>query len=156
MKTAVMISLLILMTIGLAAQTGYFDLSFGAKLAICDSLLRSQGLACKDTLAQGNWEFNKQSAFTYYPTSDFPEDEHLARVNIYFEPGKPGLKGWCAYYYLGKEENIGKRILSKLQEIHDNKIVSSGQTSTCNFDNNRYLETGNSSDFFYFWYNTRN
>lgn len=156
MKRTVITLALFILSVGLAAQTGYFKLSYGESLAVCDSLLRSQGLACPDTLDKGNWEFNKQTAYTYYPSENFPEDEHLARVNIYFEPGKPYLKGWCAYYYLGKEENIGQRIRTKLQEIHGSQLKNSGSTQTLDFEKKRYLETGYLSDNFYFWYNTRN
>lgn len=155
MKYMFFTSVLLLFTACLTAQTGLYDLSFGSDFTVCDSILRAKGLSCSYSENYASEIVKSDAAFVYYPTESYPEDDHLARVNLYFKKNNPYLHGWVAYYYTSKEPEISSRLISLLQATHDNQLTGSGASFKLEFADGRYLETGPSSDLYYVWYNTR-
>ncbi len=85
MKRTVLIAILLVLTLGLFAQSGFFDLSYG------DSYQKA-----KDTLTKGDSRFvedeNEGGVCTYLSPVE-PDIDHLA---LYFDDGK--LVSWKVYF----------------------------------------------------------
>ena len=146
MKKTGLVILLLSLYVGSFALSGLYNLSFGEKYKVTNTILKKQGI--QSTSGSPLKALKKQSSVSvvYYPKTGNTAEIQLSRVVLYYVNNSPLLDSWLAYYVFPQTEQSGKIILDKVTSLHGNDYYRDKDAYYWTLDENHYVTMGYVSD----------
>lgn len=131
MKNIIVLSLLLIVAAGLAAQTGLYGVSYGDNLNKADSLMSQNGLVAWDvegSLVKYSSEHNKL----------------VESVILFVNPDTEIVAGWFVRYNRSNTEEQDKYVIDNLHRMHGEEVIVEKQKGKMSwiFDEARTVTAG--------------
>jgi hypothetical protein len=151
-KTGLVI-LLLSLYVGIFAITGLYNLSFGEKYKVTNTILKKQGILSNQSPIKA---LKKQSSVSVvcYPKAGNTSELQLSRIVLYYVNNSPLLDSWLAYYVFPQTDKSDKIMLEKVTNLHGNDYYRDKDAYYWTLDENHYVTMGYVSDSYFIYYVT--